>query len=219
MEITKNTESYFLCLLLKKELESHRNRYKRKFYSTYDFYIWIKQSFITLKNFKDFIQKSSKLLAEYNDLLELRKQLTPGLEFVEYVRNKICGHIDDNFIKYAIMWNPHVVEKSKSNENNKSTDILLRVELFAKSLVESAVNSFIVDVPKQSIFKSEIDFFYTPSYIKLRIIIVEIINTAIEFIDNFSSKLEKDIVYYDDNELINAYEIAKIMDFGTKRGY
>lgn len=216
MEITKNIESYFLCLLFKAELASQLMRCKKKFYSFFEYYTFLKSCFISLKNFKDFIQKSSKLLVGHQELLAIRKTLTPKLECIEYMRNKICGHIDDDFVKFAIKWNPHMLAKTKEDKDYQGAEDMFRIELLSKSMIESAINSYIVDVPTQTIFKSEIDLFYTPNYAELTLFVLDIMHSSASFLDKFTEILKDDIELYDDKDLKDAYLEAGLMDFGIK---
>lgn len=216
MEITKNIESYFLCLLFKAELTTYAMRCKKKFYSLFEYYTFLKSCFISLKNFKDFIQKSSKQLVGHQELLVIRKTLTPKLECIEYMRNKICGHIDDDFVNFAIKWNPHMMAEAKEDKDYQGKDEMFRIELLSKSMIESAINSYIVDVPTQTIFKSEIDLFYPQNYMELTTFIKDIISLSISFTDKFSKVLETDIEFYDDKSLFKAYKEAGLMDFGIK---
>lgn len=217
MEITKNIESYFLCVLIKTELISYDKRFQKGFYSLFEYYTHLKSCFITLKNFKDLIQKSSKLLIGHQELLNIRKDLTAKLECIEYMRNKICGHIDDDFIRFAIMWNPHIMIEVKEDNKGKGLEEMWRVEFLCKSLIESAINSYIVDVPNQTIFTSEIDLFYPPNYTELSNFVMDIINTSLSFLEMFSKILEKDINFYDKDNIYEAYKEAGLMDFGIKQ--
>lgn len=217
MKIPKNAESYSFCLLIKAELVSYKNRYQDKFYSFFEYYIFIKNCFITLKNFKDLIQKSSKLLLGHSELLLIRKNLTSKLECIEYMRNKICGHIDDDFVRFAIMWNPHILIEIPKEKKEEELDDIWRVELLSKSMIESAINSYIVDVPNQTIFTSEIDLFYPPNYTELSNFVMDIINTSLSFLEMFSKILEKDINFYDKDNIYEAYKEAGLMDFGIKQ--
>lgn len=217
MEITKNIESYFLCALIKTELISYDKRFQKGFYSLFEYYTHLKSCFITLKNFKDLIQKSSKLLIGHQELLNIRKDLTAKLECIEYMRNKICGHIDDDFIRFAIMWNPHIMIEVKEDNKGKGLEEMWRVEFLCKSLIESAINSYIVDVPNQTIFTSEIDLFYPPNYTELSNFVMDIINTSLSFLEMFSKILEKDINFYDKDNIYEAYKEAGLMDFGIKQ--
>ena len=217
MEITKNIESYFLCALIKTELISYDKRFQKGFYSLFEYYTHLKSCFITLKNFKDLIQKSSKLLIGHQELLNIRKDLTAKLECIEYMRNKICGHIDDDFIRFANMWNPHIMIEVKEDNKGKGLEEMWRVEFLCKSLIESAINSYIVDVPNQTIFKSEVDFFYKPSYTEFSAFVIDVISASISFIELFSNILNKDIKFYDDSNLKEAYKEAGLMDFGIKQ--
>ena len=83
-------------------------------------------------------------------------------------------------------------------------------------MIESAINSYIVDVPHQTIFNSEIDLFYPPDYIELTNFIKDITCLSISFMDMFSKVLEADIEFYDDKDLFEAYKEAGLMDFGIK---
>ena len=217
MEIHKNAESYSLCLLMKAELVSYKNSYQDRFYSFFEYYTFLKNCCITLKNFKDLIQRSSKLLIGHSELILIRKNLTPKLECIEYMRNKISGHIDNDFVRFAIKWNPHILIEPPKEKKEEGLDAIWRVELLSKSMIESAINSYIVDVPNQTIFTSEIDLFYPPNYIELSTFVIDIINTSISFLEIFSKVLQKDIEFYGNNDLYEAYKEAGLMDFGIKK--
>ena len=104
----------------------------------------------------------------------------------------------------------------KEDNKGKELEEIWRVELLCKSLIESAINSYIADVPNQTIFKSEVDFFYTPSYKGFSAFVTEVIIESISFIEMFSKVLGAEIKFYDDNNLQDAYKEAGFMGFGIK---
>ena len=109
-----------------------------------------------------------------------------------------------------------MMAEAKKDKDYQGKDEMFRIELLSKSMIESAINSYIVDVPTQTIFKSEIDLFYVPNYAELTLFVSEIMHLSASFIDKFAEILKDDIEFYDDKDLKEAYKEAGLMDFGIK---
>ena len=103
----KSIESTFLTTLyFRQELLFFRGVYQSKSIGFFDFFMKLKPHLIALNNSKDFIDGVSFYIKDNETILKNRKQITLHLECCKYLRNKICGHLDDTFCEMAKKWEP-----------------------------------------------------------------------------------------------------------------
>lgn len=183
----------------------------------FDFYTRLNPHLVALNNFKDFIDKSSLYLKGNNALLSLRKSLTPKLEFVKYIRHRICGHLDDIFVEQAIKWTPQIL-MDVSKDHDLKTQHYWIAESFAKSVIESAINSYQVDHKNQDLFQNEIDIVYPPNFRTFMTVIGDTNEESIRFLELLSNQIQPKIHFYEDiRDMLPALLEGGEMEFGTKQ--
>ena len=90
-------------------------------------------------------------------------------------------------------------------------------ELLAKSVIESALNSYQKDYPSQIIFKGEIDIMYPPDFQELMAFIGNTNEMCISILEKLSNCLKPRITFYKNlKDIIPALIDAGEMEFGTK---
>ena len=214
--MSQDVKTYVTCIFVKQQLLFFRTAYDKLSIGAFDFFTRLCPHLVALNNFKDFADKSSVYLKGNKELQKLRKSLTPKLEFVKYIRHRICGHIDNDFIEQAIKWTPQILmDISKDNDLQKCH--LWIAELFAKSLIESAINSYQVDNNNQKIFSGEIDIMYPPNIKELMTVIGETNEKSIQFLELLSDVIKPHIHFYTDmKDILPALIEGGEMNFGTK---
>jgi hypothetical protein len=177
----------------------------------------LKPHLIALNNSKDFIDGVSFYIKDNEMILKNRKQITLHLECCKYLRNKICGHLDDTFCEMAKKWEPTSLFKL-SPDITPENEIKYRVDFFVKALIESAINSFIIDNPTQSFFASEIDIFYPHNYKEFMDFIGYANESTIRLLSDIADYLRPQIKFHDGLKgAFDAIKEAADMDFGSKR--
>ena len=208
--------AYVKSLFIKQQLLYFRGSYNEPSKGCFAFYTKLSPHLIALNNCKDFIDTVGFFIKEDVDLQHLRKSLTPQLECIKYIRHRICGHIDDVLAEQAIRWTPQVLMDTGTIQESGKKDYYV-AELFAKSIIESALNSFQKDFPNQTIFKSEIDIMYPPNYRELMTFIGEANEHCISFLEKLSNILKPSVTFYKDlKDSIPALLEAGEMEFGTR---
>lgn len=204
-----NKEKYVRIILLKDDIsiyhqdltnEKDWNKKLRLF----------KNCFVSLDILRDSFSHFSLLLKSQKKLTEKAKSLKKRLEFINHLRNKISGHLDEKVITKAIKWEPLIFSKDEK-DNEKGRKFLIY-----KSLMESAINSFIDIDSKQKVFDTEIDLAYPPNQ-KLFFNYIEDLNIdAIDFLTEIEMILKNEIEYWDQNALIEMARKAGETDFNLK---
>lgn len=214
----KSIESTFLTTLyFRQELLFFRGVYQSKSIGFFDFFMKLKPHLIALNNSKDFIDGVSFYIKDNEMILKNRKQITLHLECCKYLRNKICGHLDDTFCEMAKKWEPTSLYKL-SLETPREDENKLRVDFFIKALIESAINSYRIDNPTQSFFCSEIDILYPPNYKEFMDFIGYVNEKNIQLLSNIADHLRPQIKFHDGLKgAFDAIKEAADMDFGSKR--
>lgn len=206
---SNNKETYVRVILLKDDIsiyhqdltnEEDWNKKLRLF----------KSCFVSLDILRDSFRHFNMILKGHEELTEKAKCLKRKLEFIKHLRNKISGHLDEKVITKAIQWEPFIFSKD-AMENEKGRKFLIY-----KSLIESAINSFIDIDSNQKVFDTEIDLGY-PANQKLFLNYVGDLNIdAIDFLTEIEKILKDVIEFWDKNELLKMAIKAGETDFNLK---
>ena len=168
-----------------------------------------KNSFLPLALLKSHINGWSRYHSDNEHMNALKNKMLPGLEFANHVRNKITGHIENEVIDNSVQWEPTIFRDSiKDNEN------LQRLLLY-RSLLESAINSYIDGTGKHMIFNQEIDFLLPKTCDLFYSFLKELINNSLEYLHLLKAVMNSKIIYFHGlpaNLMINAGET----EFKTK---
>ncbi len=213
----KSIEStYLTALCLRQELLFYRDAYSGKGVLFFELFMKLKPLLIALTNTKEFIDGISFYVRDNENIRNKRKQITQRLECCRYLRNKICGHLDDEFCEMAKKWAPASLLKLESFDSPE-LNIRWSVNMFTKALIESAINSFRIDNPTQSFFSSEIDILYPPNNVQLMNFIEVANENCIQLLSDIADHLRPNINFYNGVDgAMDAIKEAAKMDFGTK---
>lgn len=171
--------------------------YKDGFYAIKDkpstfckMYQATKNSFLPLALLKSNINKWGKYHKDDENLNNLRTQIMPGLEFANHIRNKIIGHLEEEVMENSIQWEPFIFYDSMK-ENELEQKILIY-----RSILESAINSYVDNNGKHKVFNTEIDVFYPTTCELFYAYINELIKNSLLFLDLLKTHLKSRIIFF-----------------------
>ena len=206
---------YMEGVFLKQELLRFKDAYSVQFKGFLDFYGRLSFHLIALNNFKDFSDRIN--IQNSVELQSLRKDLTNKLECIKYIRHRICGHLDWDFVEQAIKWDPMLLIDYRESDSKEKSHAFI-ADMFAKSVIECAINSFQKDNPSNKVFHGEFDMAYTPNYKEFASFIEYTNEKAILFL-NLLIELRMSSIHFYDNlyDALPALKDAGQMEFGTKK--
>ena len=120
-------------------------------------YRLLKNGFLAYSTLGELLNTFSKYTIGNEGLSQKMKELRVKLDFMGHLRNKCTGHLDDRLIDKAIQWEPSLFSKACLESEH-------HIYLVYKTLLESAVNSYIDEKGNQKYFHTEIDLFYPPNW-------------------------------------------------------
>lgn len=169
-----------------------------------------KESFLPLALLKTYISGWTRYHKDDAKMNELKNKIWPGLEFANHVRNKITGHIENEVIDNSIQWEPTIFQDA-----NKENQLMQRFLIY-KSILESAINSYIDDkTGAHKIFNQEIDIMFPDTsklfYMYLQNLIHDSMSYLSLLIDTMRDKIE-----YFHGLPANLLKSAGETDFKTK---
>ncbi len=168
-----------------------------------------KNSFLPLALLKSYINGWGRYHANDANLNDLKNKILPGLDFANYVRNKIAGHIENEVIDNSVQWEPTIFQDSIKNNGELQRFLLYR------SILESAINSYIDETGKHKIFNQEIDILF-PNTCKLFYTYhIKLINESLEYLRKLKTKMNSKIIYFHGLPA-NLFKKAGETDFKTK---
>ena len=149
-----------------------------------------KNSFLPLALLKSYINGWGRYHANDAYINALKEKIIPGLEFVNHVRNKITGHIENDVIGNSVQWEPTIFQDSlKYNE-------LMQRFLLYRSILESAINSYIDANGKHKIFKQEIDIIYPDTCKLFYTYHMQLIKDSLEYLRKLKNTMNSKIIYF-----------------------
>jgi len=170
----------------------------------------LKNCFVSLDILRDSFNNFSLLLKDQKELTEKARNLKKRLEFINHLRNRISGHLDDKVISKAIQWEPSIFSQDfVDNETGK-------MFLIYKSLIESSINSYIGIDSKQKVFETEIDLLYPPDQKLFFNYVGELNCDAIDFLTDIEKILKGKIEFWNKDELFEMAKKAGETDFNLK---
>lgn len=117
----------------------------------------LKNAFLAYSMLYDSLKSFSKYTIGQDELSQQMKNLRVKMEFMNHLRNKCSGHLDDIILDKAIQWEPSLFSKPIVESEH-------HIYLIYKTLLESAINSFLDERGVQKYFKTEIDLFYPDNW-------------------------------------------------------
>lgn len=214
-KIMNDNVIYIEGVFLKQELLRYKDTYSVQFKGFLDFYSRLSTHLVVLNNFKDFSDRIN--IQDSVELQSLRKELTCKLECIKYIRHRICGHVDWDFVEQAIKWDPMLlIDYRESNDKERSHAFI--ADMFAKSVIECAINSFQKDNPSNKVFHGELDMAYPPNYKEFESFIEYTNEKAIRFLELLIELRKSNIHFYDNlYDALPAIKEAGEIEFGTKK--
>lgn len=166
-----------------------------------------KNCFVALDIFRDSFRSFSSLLRDNVALSGKARNLKKRLIFINHLRNIISGHLAENLLEKAVQWEPYIFsDKTKENES-------AQLFLAYKTLLESAINSFIDKESKQKVFDTEIDLLYPSNQTLFFDYVGELNIDSIYLLREILKILRDKIVFLDENQVMTAYIKAGETDF------
>jgi len=205
--------SYLNLLLLKDDLEYFHNRINS--FELVDHYSLVgllrntRYIFIILNNIRDVSEKLN--LKGSKEYINKTRKIRKSLLFAKHFRHKVAGHLDKIVSERAVQWSPELFHNER--KNNKD----LQVFECHKVIIESAINSFINERGEQKIFGKEIDLLSPTDSKNFYKYLWEIGADSIEWVSLSLSIIESEIIYLDDNEMLESLSIAAKTEFNLKK--
>lgn len=135
----------------------------------------LKATFVPYSILLDSIKMLSIYTRDNDELSKMRKKLIPLLEFMNHLRNKMSGHLDDEVLNKVIQWEPSMFVKEIVEQEK------LHTFLIYKTLLESAINTRVAENIK--VFKGEIDVCYPPDWEMFIAFMDETYSTSVRYLD------------------------------------
>lgn len=176
----------------------------------------IKYNFITLNTFLDIINDFVVYIKNDNELKRQVKYITKRKGFINHMRNKIGGHLDDKLLYRGAQWTPEVFS-AEVREHRE-----LQALLSYKTMIEASINSYL-DVSsatdRQKEFGLEIDLAFESDRVLFFNYLGELNEKSISCVDYMISMIEEGFKYYDRKGLIQAAKVAGLTDFNIKKEF
>ena len=210
MTITNYKEKYIRVLLIKDDIITYHNDLNNE--SNWNKKLRLfKNSFVALDILRDSFSHFNLILKNEIELSNKAKSLKKRLNFINHLRNKISGHLDEKIISKAVQWEPFIFSQD-SIDNKEGMTFLIY-----KTLIESSINSFIDEDSKQKIFNTEIDLIYPPDQTLFFNYIGELNCDAIDFLEKLERIIKEQISFWKNDELYKMAEKASETDFNLKK--
>jgi hypothetical protein len=170
-----------------------------------------KNCFVALDILRDSFRHFDFLLKDEKELSLKAKNLRSRLEFINHLRNRISGHLDEKVIAKAVQWEPSIFSQDlKDNDEGRRL-------LVYKSLIESAINSYIDIDSRQKEFDSEIDLAYPPNRELFFNYVGKLNCDALDFLKEIEIVQKGKIDFWKKNELFEMAKKAGETDFNLKK--
>lgn len=156
-------------------------------------YRQLKNGFLAYSLLNDALKSLSIYAAGDDDMSKKLKNLKSKLEFMNHLRNKCSGHLDDDLLAKAIQWAPSLFTKKTMNSDHQMLIVY-------KTLLESAINSYLDNNNNQKYFNTEIDLAYPPNWKLFIEFMSETSRESLCFLDSVIEKIKSQL------ELITSME-------------
>lgn len=189
-----------------KELEDSGDDINKKFRL-------LKDNFLSLDNFRQSFNYFDRIIKQDKSLISSAKSLKKRLEFTNHVRNKISGHLDEKLLRKTVQWEPHIFSVKCKEDNVYNSQVILTY----KTLLESAINSYIDVNSKQKVFGTEIDLFYEPDRSLFFNYVGKLNDNSISFLKTTKVIIEERIDFLDFYQTLEMCIKAGETDFNLKK--
>lgn len=171
----------------------------------------LKNAFIPYSLLEGSLKCFSKYTIGNTDLSDKMRDLRKRLHFMNHLRNKCSGHLDNEVLDKAIQWEPTLF-------NNESMFSNAYIFLIYKALLESAINSYCDENGVQKYFLTEIDLCYPPNWELFLNFMAESQVTSIDFLNEIKKVIASQIKPIDTREdLFTQAIIASKTDFRLQK--
>lgn len=200
--------NYVRCLILRHDLQCFHDELSNEPDYTKKLRL-LRNCFTSLNVVKESLNDFSFIIKNNKNLVTKAKRLKKRYEFITHLRNKAYGHLDQLLLEKAAQWEPHIFH-AKAKDNDAGL-------MFAyKSLLESAINSYVDNESNQKVFGTEIDLTY-PSNETLFLNYVGDLNLdTIKILNEISKDISRGINFLDDKGVLTAAIDASDTDFKLK---
>lgn len=169
-----------------------------------------KNSFLPLALLKTYISGWGRYHKDDTELNELKEKIWPGLEFANHVRNKITGHLENDVIDNSVQWEPTIF-----HDSNKDDQLMQRLLMY-KSILESAINSYIDDkTGAHKLFSQEIDMLFPDTSNLFYMYLQNLIRDSMLYLNLLIGTMRNKIEYFHGLPA-NLIKSAGETDFKTK---
>lgn len=187
---------YIRAIILKDEITSYHNELIAE--EDWDKKVRLfKNCFVCLDILRESFNNFNVLQKDDKTLSTKSRDLKKRLRFINHLRNKISGHIDETVLDKLVQWEPFIF--NQGFKGNIEAQLLLTY----KSLLESAINSYLDENSNQKIFKTEIDLVYPEDQTLFFNFVGKLNYDSVEFLADIITKLDKLINYWDESQLGN----------------
>jgi len=167
-DIDKNGHAYAVAANAKDGLECFR---------------LLKNGFLAYSMLNDALKTLSIYTMGDEDMVSMRNSIRPKLEFMNHLRNKCSGHLDEVVLDKAIQWEPSLFITENVNDEHY-------ISIVYKALLESAINSYLDENDCQKYFRSEIDLCYPQDWKRFIEFMNECEHQSLNFIDSILTKIK-----------------------------
>lgn len=153
----------------------------------------LKNGFLAYSTLGELFKTFSKYTIDNEGLSQKMKSLRAKLDFMNHLRNKCTGHLDDALIDKAIQWEPSLFSRPFLESEH-------HIYLAYKTLLESAINSYLDEKGDQKYFHTEIDLFYPPNWEEFIRFMSESQIDSMAFLDDLLNEIKPDLRVIDSRE-------------------
>lgn len=204
---------YISILIIRSDIEKNGYAYLQaaKNKDLIECFRQLKNAFIPYSQLFGLLKCFSKYtIGDYN-LSNKMRELRKKLDFVNHLRNKCSGHLDNDVLDKALQWEPSLFKKEHVVSE-------AHIYLVYKTLLESAINSYCDENGVQKYFQEEIDLFYPPNWETFINFMAESQTTSLDFLDQIKKIILPRLKLIEtDEDLFLQAAIAAKTDFRLKK--
>ncbi|MCU7552843.1 hypothetical protein OCK74_27235 [Chitinophagaceae bacterium LB-8] len=205
----KDEELYIRAILVKDDIKYYHKLLDNQSEIGEQFRL-IKYCLVHLNVLRESINDFNFIIKDRYDLSSKAREIKRKLEFVNHLRNKISGHLDSKVLNNAIQWEPHIFHVNIKDEET------VQLLLIRKSLLESAINSYIDNDGNHKVFRTEIDFNFPKDKTLFLNFLGELNESSIAWLDDMAKLIKEKIDFWDNSKIIEMAKRAGETDFNLK---
>ncbi|MGP9417308.1 hypothetical protein ACT3R4_18175 [Halomonas sp. AOP7-E1-9] len=207
-------KSDFICLtILLDDLNSYRTALDRPEQTKDGLVTTLRNTrnvFVSLHNLRDSMNRIR--LSGDESFIAKSRALRKELDFIAHIRNKGVGHLDRDLLERAAQWMPQIFA-----EDSQEKDEYIAFECY-RTVLESAINSYLNEDGGQKVFETEIDFLYPPNQQQFYDFLGRIIEDAINWLSIAREMVKSEIQFHSADMTQELGAIAGQTNFNLKEG-